>query len=190
MDDLVEGNSRAVPTRYVHAAIAIHWLSSAVIISQLILGLKFADMVKGPARSELFMWHKTLGALILLLAIGRLIVRLRNPPPPLPDTLPTWQRIAATGSHRLLYFLIFALPITGLSLVADHAKNGLTTLLGGIPFPAINLGPLGEAHSFLAWGMIGLLGLHIAAALKHRIMDGPIVARRMSPFGAGTIVRE
>lgn len=187
MDELVEGSIRVMPTRYVRAAITIHWLSSALIISQFILGLKFADMAKGPARSELFLWHKTLGALLLLLAVGRLIVRLRNPPPPLPATLPTWQRIAAKWSHRLLYLLMFALPITGLSLAGAHAKDGMTMLLGGIPFPAINLGPVGEAHSLLAWGMIGLLGLHIAAALKHRLMDGPNVARRMSPFGAGTL---
>ena len=190
MDREIDGNPDSLPTRYVHAAIAIHWISSALIISQIILGLKFADMPKGAEKMELFTWHKTIGVAILLLAVARLIVRLKNPPPPLPAALPLWQRIAATWSHRFLYFLIFALPITGLSLVADHAKNGMTTLLGGIPFPAINLGPIGEAHSFLAWGMIGLLGLHILGALKHQVMDGPVVSRRMSPFGAAPVVGE
>ena len=187
MDNLADGNGVTTRNRYVHAAIAIHWISAALIISQLIIGLKFADMAKGPARGDLFMWHKTIGVVILLFAIARLIVRLKNPPPPLPADLPTWQRAAATWSHRFLYFLMVALPITGLPLVADRAVNGMTMLLGGIPFPAINLGPVGEAHELLAWGMIGLLGLHIAAALKHRIMDGPIVARRMSPLGAGPL---
>ncbi|MEO5640579.1 MAG: cytochrome b [Sphingomicrobium sp.] len=186
MDREIDGNPDSVPTRYVHAAIAIHWLSALLIISQIILGLKFADMPKGPERIELFTWHKTIGVAILLLAVVRLAVRLTNPAPPLPAMIPGWQRLTAVWSHRFLYFLMFALPITGLSLVSKRAVGGMTELIGGLKFPVIPLGPVGEAHSLLAWGMIGLLGLHVAAALKHKIMDGPVVSRRMSPFGAGS----
>ena len=190
MDDLVDGNSGAVPTRYVHAAIAIHWVSALLIISQIILGLTFADMPKGPEKMGLFAWHKTIGVTILLLAIARLVVRLRNPPPPLPATLPTWQRFAAAWSHRLLYFLMFALPITGLMIISDHAVGGMTKLKFGLAFPVIPVGVPDELHAYLAWSMIALLGLHIAAALKQAIMDGPIVSRRMSPFGAVPVIRE
>lgn len=188
MDREVDGNPGSVPTRYVGAAIAIHWISALLIIGQLIVGLKFADMPKGPARLELFTWHKTIGVAILLLALARLAVRLMNPPPPLPGFVPHWQRMTAVWTHRLLYFFMLALPITGLMIISDRAKNGMTTLLGGIPFPVIPVPIPDEIHGLLAWGLIGLLGLHILAALKHHFMDGPVVSRRMSPFGAGPVL--
>ena len=190
MEREVDGNPGSVPTRYVGAAVAIHWLSALLIISQLIIGLKFADMPKGPEKMDLFTWHKTIGVLILLLALGRLAVRLSNPAPPLPALVPHWQRLTAVWTHRLLYFFMLALPFTGLMLIADHAKSGMTTLLGGIPFPVIPVPIPEELHGLLAWGLIGLLGLHIAAALKHRIMDGPIVSRRMSPVGGAPLIGE
>lgn len=190
MDREIDGNPDSVPTRYVHAAIAIHWFSALLIISQVILGLKFADLPKGPGRLDLFTWHKTIGVAILLLAIVRLAVRLKNPPPPLPAMISGWQRVTAVWTHRLLYFFMFALPITGLMIISDHAVGGMTKLKLGIPFPVIPVPIPDEVHGLLAWGLIALLGLHIAAALKHQIMDGPIVSRRMSPFGAAALPRE
>lgn len=188
MEREVHGNPNSVRTRYISAAIAIHWVSSALIISQLIIGLKFADMPKGAEKMDLFTWHKTIGVIILLLALSRLIVRLSNPPPPLPAAIPHWQRLTAVWTHRLLYFFMIALPLTGLMIVSDHAKNGMTTLLGGVPFPVIPVHIPDEIHGLLGWGLIGLLALHITAALKHRIMDGPVVARRMSPFGVAPTI--
>lgn len=184
MEREIDGNPDSAPTRYVGAAIAIHWVSALLIISQVILGLKFADMPKGPERMDLFAWHKTVGVAILLLAILRLVVRLRNPPPPLPALVPVWQRVTAVWTHRLLYFFMFALPLTGLMIISDHAVGGMTTLKFGIPFPVIPVPIPDEVHGLLAWGLMGLLALHVAAALKHQLMDGPIVSRRMSPFGS------
>lgn len=50
MDREVDGNPVSAPARYVSAAIAIRWASALVIISQIIVGLNFADMPKGPER--------------------------------------------------------------------------------------------------------------------------------------------
>ena len=183
-------NPQSASTRYISTAIAIHWFSALLIVSQIILGLKFADMPKGSERVDLFTWHKTIGVAILLLAIGRLVVRLINPPPPLPVKVPGWQRMTAVWTHRMLYFLMIALPITGLMIIADHAVGGMTELKFGLFFPVISVPIPDEVHSWLAWGLIWLLGLHILAALKQQVMDGPIVSRRMSPFGAAALPRE
>lgn len=185
MDREVDGNLDSVPTHYSAVAVTIHWISALLIISQIVIGLKFGDLPKGagPEKIHLFTWHKTIGVAILLLAVLRIVVRLLNKPPPLPATLPRWQREMAVWNHRLFYFLLFALPLTGLSLVSKRAVGGMTDLLGGLKFPVVPLGPVGEAHSLLAWGLIALLALHVAAAFKHQFFDGPLVSRRMSPFG-------
>ena len=182
MDRMIDETTGGSVQRYTSIAIAIHWLSAMLIITQIILGLKFGDMPKGPARIEMFTWHKTVGVVILLLAIARLAVRLTNKPPAFPDDLPRWERVAAVWNHRLFYFLMFALPLTGLSLVGEHSPTGMTGLIGGISIPVLPYYEVAESHTILAWGMIGLLVLHVAAALKQQFFDKSIVADRMPPF--------
>ena len=185
MDQMVDDDSGSAVRRYSGAAVALHWIAAAFIIVQVWLGLSFADMPKGPARMNLFAWHKTVGVAILLLAIVRLAVRLKNPPPPFPAEFPKWQRAAAVWSHRAFYFLIIALPLTGLMLVAEHATNGLTDLQFGLKFPVLPIPAVGETHVLLAWAMIALWVLHVAAALKQQFFDKTVVADRMPPFRSG-----
>lgn len=85
---------------------------------------------------------------------------------------------------------MLALPVTGLMIIADHAVGGMTQLKFGLPFPVIPVPIPDEVHSWLAWSLIWLLGLHILAAIKHQVMDGHIVSRRMSPFGPARLPHE
>jgi cytochrome b561 len=182
MDRMIDETTGSSVRRYSSIAIAIHWLSAVLIIAQIILGLKFGDMPKGPARLELFTWHKTVGVVILLLAFARLAVRLTNKPPAFPEGFPKWERAAAVWNNRIFYFLMIALPLTGLSLVGEHSPNGMTGLIGGISVPVLPYLKVAESHTLLAWGMIGLLVLHVAAALKQQFFDKSVVADRMPPF--------
>ena len=53
--------------RYSNTAVALHWVTVVIVLTQVVLGFAFAEfMAKGPARSEVFAWHKTLGVLILV----------------------------------------------------------------------------------------------------------------------------
>jgi cytochrome b561 len=180
----------ALPVRrYSNTAVVIHWITAALVLLQIWLGLSFADMAQGPARGELFNWHKTIGALILLATLGRLTYRLMNPPPAMPEDLPRWERVAAIWNHRLFYILLIGLPIGGLVAVSGHANGAATTpLLGGVPLPLIpgiskETGELaGNMHGLLAWALIALIAVHVGAALKHQFIDKAPSAGRMPPF--------
>ena len=175
--------------RYINAAVAIHWTTALLVVTQVIVGFTFAEMERGPERMQLFTWHKTIGATILLLTIARLIVRLKNPPPPFPTELPHWERVAAVWNHRAFYFLLFALPLTGLIAVSGRAEDWYTPLIGGIPLPVVpgvgeDTGELsGGVHEVLVFTTLALLVLHVGAALKQQFFDRPgRVAGRMPPF--------
>ncbi len=180
-DYMVEELSGPMAVRYRGLVVVIHWLSAALIIAQIWLGFTFHDFPKGsPERALYFDWHKTVGVVILLLAIVRLGMRLMNPPPPYPQDFPRWERAIAVWTHRLLYFLMIALPLTGLAAVS---KGGaMTKLVGDLQFPTVPIPALGEAHEILAFAMIGLLGIHVVAALKNQFVTGGVVAGRMPPF--------
>lgn len=177
--------------RYSNTAVALHWITVALVVTQVGLGFAFAEfMAKGPAQSEVFAWHKTLGALILVLALVRLAYRLANPPPPFPAELPRWRRIAAVWNHRAFYFLLIVLPLTGLVAVSGMSPDGHTMLAGGIRIPIIpaighDTGETsGDLHVVLVFTTIALLLLHVAAALQQQFFEHDRAAGRMPPFRA------
>lgn len=177
--------------RYNNVAVAIHWITAALLVTQVYVGFMFADMARGPDRGDWFTWHKTLGAVILLLSLARLGWRLTNPPPPYPVELPRWERLAGVWNHRIFYFLLIALPLTGLATVSA-GKSGTTSLIGGIPLPLIPGIPegagedLGGVHEALVFITLALIVLHIGAALKHQLADRYRMSGRMPPFRAPT----
>ena len=182
-DYMVEETSGSKAIRYGGLAVAIHWLSAALILTQVYLGFAFGNFPKGSAeRTDLFTAHKTVGVVILLLALTRLAVRLIDAPPPYPADFPKWERAVAVWTHRAFYFLIIALPITGLAAVSKRATSGMTELAGGTWFPVVPIPALGGAHEVLAFATIGLLVLHVLAALKNQFVNRGPVADRMPPF--------
>ena len=185
-DYMVEETTGWVAARYRPIVVLIHWLTAALLVWQIYLGFTFHDMPRGPARMEMFAWHKTVGATILVLALVRLAVRLMNPPPPYPEELAKWERALAVWTHRLFYFLLIALPLTGLAAASGRAEDGTVPLLFGIWLPAIpGIGeenPFGDVHELLVFATIALLALHVAGALKHQFIDRGPSADRMWPF--------
>ena len=175
--------------RYTNGAIVLHWLTALLVLVQVAIGVLFKNMERGPLRSDLFLWHKTLGATILLLAIIRLLWRLTHKPPPFPDDLPRWERIVSVWTHRAFYALLILLPLTGLVAVSDHAQAGMAQLQFGLAIPVVpgvsdEAGELfGDVHIALVVITVLLLVLHVGAALRNQIQRKR-VAGRMPPFRA------
>jgi cytochrome b561 len=178
--------------RYSNTAVTIHWLTALLVLTQVVIGFAFAEFTPpGPERAALFTWHKTLGATILVLALIRLAYRLKNPPPPFPPELPSWRRHLAVWNHRLFYFGLIALPLTGLIAVSGKTHDSwFTPLVGNIPLPVIpgiseDTGDAsGDLHVILVFTTIALLLLHVAAALHQQFIEHSRVAGRMPPFHA------
>lgn len=185
-DYMVEQTTGPLAVRYRPVVMWIHWISAILLVLQVYLGFTFDDMPRGPERAEVFAWHRTIGATILLLALLRLAVRLMNPPPPYPADEPKWKRFIAVWNHRLFYILLIALPLTGLATVSGRAEDGWVSLQLGLKLPAIpgiqEENEFGEVHEILVWTTLALLALHIAAALYNQFIDRGPVAGRMWPF--------
>jgi cytochrome b561 len=191
MPSLSRGLPQEPIRRYSNWAVTFHWVTVVLVLAQAFFGFAFAWSEEGPARTELFTWHKTVGALILLITLARLSYRLANPPPPFAPDLPRWEQVAATWSHRLFYFLLIVMPLSGLIAVSAHARGATTPLLGGIPLPVIPgvseaTGELfGDVHVVLVAVLLIALAIHVAAALKHQFFDHIASAGRMPPFQPG-----
>jgi cytochrome b561 len=188
MDYMVEKSTGLTAVRYRPIVVWIHWLTVLVVVAQVAIGLTFDNMPRGPERMELFTWHKTVGATILVLALVRLAVRLMSPPPPYPSDFPRWERFLAVWNHRLFYVLLVALPLTGLLAVSGRAEGGLVPLKFGLALPAIpgitEENGFGDVHVVLVFTTLALLALHVGAALWNQFGSETNVADRMPPFRA------
>jgi cytochrome b561 len=176
-----------MPQRYTPTAIALHWLIAILVIGTFTLGLVMTD-IPGltPTKLRYFSWHKWAGVTVLLLAVLRLLWRLANRAPVYPATMPAWQQKAAHLLHALLYVLIFAVPLSG---YLYSLASGVPVVYFGLfklpvliqPDPALKV-VLKAVHYWLNMFMAGLVGLHVAAALKHLLVDRDGITQRMLPF--------
>ncbi|MFA5243524.1 MAG: cytochrome b/b6 domain-containing protein [Sulfuricella sp.] len=175
-----------MPARYTHTAIALHWISALLIVAVFPLGVYMADLALSPLKLKLISYHKWLGVTVFLLLLLRLAWRLGHVPPPLPDSMPLWQRQAANGLHFLLYLLLFAIPLSG--WLMSSAKGFQTVYLGVLPLPDLigkdkALGDLLRAvHETLNMTLLALLLAHAGAALKHHFIERDGILARMLPF--------
>ena len=160
-------------TQFVLAARVLHWLMAALILSMLFIGVGMVASV-----SERHEWlvsiHKPLGIAILILAVVRLIVRLRNPPPPLPSDLPAVQKLAAHASHWLLYLLMLVIPIVGWAMLS---AGGCPVMLSDslrlppiFPVSPVAFAVLRHAHAWLAMLLFLTFLAHLGAALYHGLI--------------------
>ncbi|WP_346912771.1 cytochrome b [uncultured Roseibium sp.] len=182
---------RNTPGGYGRVAIAFHWSMAVLIIFMLALGLYMHELPQtDPATFRLYQLHKSVGFVVLALAVLRLLWRLMNPAPKLPDTMKPWERLAAHAGHIGLYVLMFALPLSGWLMVSASPWNIPTILFDVLPIPHLPvpeaLGPKAEAeatlktvHALGAYALIGLLVAHIGAALKHHFIERDETLRRM-----------
>lgn len=178
--------SSAAAGGYTATAIALHWLIALGIFGTFSLGLYMHDLPLSPTKLRLYSYHKWAGVTIFLLALLRLGWRASHPPPPLPDRLPQWQRVAAHATHHLLYLSIIAIPLTG--WLMSSAKGFQTVWFGVLPLPDLldkdkDLGDaLALVHMSLNLGMAALVVVHVGAAVKHHVIDRDEVLARMLPF--------
>lgn len=177
--------TEAAGIRYGAVAILFHWLVALLIVLALGLGWYMADLPFSPSRLKLFNWHKWLGMTILLAAALRLLWRLRHPAPPLPAAMARRDAMLAHLTHAAMYLLFFAVPLIGWA--RSSAAGFPIVYLGVVPFPDFVgknkelAGWLTQAHAVSAYLLALLVVLHVAAVIKHAVIDRDEVLSRMLP---------
>lgn len=168
--------------------IRLHWLSVLLLIAALTLALLREDIESRDTRTLLLFWHSQVGAALLLISALRLLVRRRGAPQPLETGLLRW---VAHISHGCMYLLLLGLPLVGIAALQAHGRT--FSLAGLVELPVFlernrELSEtLVEIHEYLAWTLVTLIGLHIAAALWHQLLRRDGLMLRMWPArGAST----
>ncbi len=178
--------NRSSPTRYGTVAQAFHWLIAALIVTQFTLAYLADDLPIGIHKLALLARHKSFGMTVLMLAILRLLWRLKNAPPDLPSGMAPLERVLARATHVAFYVLLFAMPLSG--WLMSSAKNYSVSWFGLFTWPnliaknetAFDL--LRSTHEILSDVLFAIAILHILAALKHHFWNKDDVLLRMLPL--------
>jgi cytochrome b561 len=175
--------------RYHPVSRALHWLVAALVFGQIALGCWMQSIPKSPPghRAGWFNLHKSIGLTVAALMIARLAWRRRRPPAPLPAGMPAWQRNAAGVNHALLYALLILQPTFGY-LGSTFTRYPIKYFGVALPHWGWDSPALKDLFSALhlgtAWLLAALIALHVAAALKHKLVDRDGVFERMWPASA------
>lgn len=178
--------SVGAPGRYTGFAIALHWVVVILVLTLIGLGLYMTDIPRGtPERSFFYNLHKSIGLTTGIIVLIRLWWRAKNPPPPLPGSMPRWKVSASKLSHAMLYMCLVLMPVAGFS-ASQFTKYGVTY------FGLFKIPPMGSenkviydllqgVHETTSMVLIALIVIHVLAALKHLLVDRDRVFQRMLP---------
>ena len=177
----------------------LHWSMAVVILGLLVMGFYIAEILTDKdsdtvmLKFDLVQDHKSWGFVAFALACVRIIWRLVNRAPDLPDSMGRFERLLAHMGHYGLYVCMFLMPVSGWLMASAspytnpdayiRIKNkvfGLFELPDPFEYGTEELTAVfANIHAFAAIGLVVLLLGHVAAALKHHFVNRDTVLTRM-----------
>ncbi|RUO44712.1 cytochrome b [Idiomarina aquatica] len=157
-------------SRYPYSMRLLHWSMAALMVSMLCAGLLMVRSLE-PWQLTLLNMHKSFGLVAALLIVVRTVNRLRLKLPTPSEPQNRYQSAVANTVHRLLYALMFLMPLTG--LLMQYAAARPVDVFGAFRLPAAELTDIQqfavfrELHGLLAVVFMGIIALHIAGACHH-----------------------
>lgn len=183
----LETPSEPLRRRYSCVAIVLHWLIALLILVNFALGWTAHVLDESDVDQAITNLHKSIGIIVLLLSVLRLLWRLGNEPPALPEGMSALEQVAARAGHWLLYAFMIAVPVAGWWMSSAFPQRHPLTLFGlvELPFLPVRMGlpqafAAHDFHRWLAVAMILLVAGHTAAALRHHFLLRDDVLSRMS----------
>jgi cytochrome b561 len=159
----------------------LHWLTAALVFTALFIGFVMVNSVGSYA--QLIVVHKTVGALILLVMVARVVNRMRHHPPEWPPTIGALEGRFVGLSEKLLYALLLLQPLVGwamLSAAGGPVVVASVHLPRIAPFDAQLYWVLRQAHSVIAYTLMAVIAAHISAVLLHTLTLRDRLLERMT----------
>jgi cytochrome b561 len=170
--------------QYGATAKTFHWLVLALLLVQYLIGWLMPDIHRGMKPGAAMTFHISIGILILILIVLRFAWRLTHPVAP-DSSLPRWQRLSSEGVHWLLYALVLATTVSGWLFASFRGWSTSFFYLMPLPMLASEDAAAGKAidglHQAMEWGLLVVVGIHVAAALAHLFIYRDRVMQRMLP---------
>ena len=171
--------------RYHPLWVVAHWLTGVLIAISLYGGIAVLRHVENvdPEKALMLRGHAIGGIAILVLLLGRLVMRATTRKPAPADVESRWLNRLRRIVHVGLYVVAIAMVSTGLGTLAiSGAFPAVFEGVGSLPANFWDYPPR-QGHWFFSRLLLLLVALHIGAALYHQFVRRDGLLRRMW-FGA------
>jgi len=180
-----------LPSRFDTVSIILHWsVAIAIILVAAIELLRGEVFPRGSfLRETLKALHDPAGTAVFGLIILRVLWRLANPAPAMPESMRPWEQLAAKLTHYALYLMMLMIPLTGIVYVLARGRS-IDFGLFQIVYPLDHVvgrsasRALKNAHELLGQAVLIVAFAHAAAALWHHYIRQDTVLTRMLPMQA------
>jgi cytochrome b561 len=180
-------NLRNTPAAWGAVSKAMHWSVAVLVLFLIAYGAWMTHVPERGARLDHYLLHSVIGYYLALLLGLRIIWRMFDPAPPQPAASRSWERWSAHAGHFALYALMIAVSVSGWVLHSAFPRRMEAELVGGIKVPLLFAQPdraISQAaehiHKILAYALLLLVIIHVAAALRHHFIKRNDVLRRMT----------
>ena len=171
---------------YGTVAKLFHWFTALAVLVLIAAGVAMTSEPLAQWADPLFILHKGLGTVLLVVIVLRIGWRIAHPPPTYPEAVGPTQRRLMSLTHISLYVLLVAMTVSGyVRTVGDGFPIelldalGIPTLLPSMPEIA---GVALVVHQVTAYLLTAVVAGHIGAALQDALVERRGVFPRMWPF--------
>lgn len=165
--------------QYGTVAVTIHWISALFILVLIASGLRAGHMEDSAGKADILKVHVSLGIIILLLTLARIVWWKFADSKPEPVPMARWQDRSARIVHVLLYIVILVLAVSGIGMMV---LSGAIPVIFGFstePLPNFWKYPPRIPHEIGGKLIIALLIIHVGAALHHHFVKRDGLLGRM-----------
>ena len=152
----------------------IHWLMAALVLLMFFGIVGFAQAITDEERMVMLVGHSSMGTLISLFVMIRIYKRFIKKDAVPEQNISKIRRQASRAVQYAIYFLLVFIPFSGYLAANFHELPvmvfGNFNINGGRAFTPALFENLRSIHQSGIYSLMGLLVLHIGAALLHGIV--------------------
>lgn len=163
--------------RYHPLLVSLHWVLALMILVALVMGSNVLAALPNDHPDKMFSLrgHMSIGIIVGVLMIVRLVTRLRSAHPPKADTGNGFLNFAGGAAHWVLYILVFLMVASGMGIAMGAGLPDIVFFGSGAPLPESfdHLVPR-TAHGILSKLLMLTIVAHIAGWAYHqfKLKDG------------------
>lgn len=188
--DQGEANRSSAASGYGTVARLLHWTIALMVVVQIVAGVGMTSEPLVGVADPLFVLHKGMGAVLLVLVVVRILWRVTHRPPPFPGFMPTLEQRIASATHAAIYVLLLVMVVSGyVRTIGDGFPIEMLDALGVPPLIPVMprvAGIMLVVHQFAVVALVALVAVHVSAVLRHHLIDrNPALVRMWPPFRGG-----
>jgi cytochrome b561 len=166
----------------------MHWLTAGLMLSVFVLALSIDLATSRASHAAFLQLHRSVGLTVWVVTLFRLAWRQFAKYPDWPIDMSQAMRVAAMASEYALYALLLAQPILGILQTNAQGDHVNLFFIGQLPALIQKNRPLAHellsVHKALGFSLLGLIALHVSAALFHHFWRRDDTLTAMLPAAA------